>query len=83
MPGSGKVVRGNIKMSPGRVSQSVLQRGVTLTPHKIEWIKCSFLKFSQLRDVVHRIKAPYLLHFKVDMKRKFLFCHMKVHEKQE
>ena len=24
------------------------------------WIKCSFLKFSQLRDVVHRIWAPYL-----------------------
>ena len=27
------------------------------------WIKCSFLKFSQLRDVFHRIKVPYLFHF--------------------
>ena len=32
-------------------------------PHKIGWIKCSFLKFSQPRDVVHRIRAPYLFHF--------------------
>ena len=34
-----------------------------LTTHKLGWIKCSFLKFSQLRDVVHRIRAPYLSHF--------------------
>ena len=34
-----------------------------LTPHKIGWIKSSFLKLSQLRDVVHRIRAPYLFHF--------------------
>ena len=31
--------------------------------HKIGWIKCSFLKSSQLRDVVHRIRAPYLFDF--------------------
>ena len=34
-------------------------------PAKIEWIKCSFLKFSQLRDVVHRIRTPYLFHFEM------------------
>ena len=28
VPGSGKVVRGDTKMSPGRVSPGVLQRGV-------------------------------------------------------
>ena len=38
-------------------------RSRTLTPHKIRWIRCSVLKFSQLRDVVHRIRAPYLCHF--------------------
>ena len=34
-------------------------------PAKIEWIKCSFLKFSQLRDVVHRIRTPHLFHFEM------------------
>ena len=35
----------------------------TLTQGKTGGIKCSFLKFSQLRDVVHRIRSPYLFHF--------------------
>ena len=30
VPGSGKVVRGDIKMTPGRVSPGVLRRGVFL-----------------------------------------------------
>ena len=29
VPGSGKVVQGDTKMSPGRVSPGVLQRGVS------------------------------------------------------
>ena len=31
VPGSGKVVRGDTKMSPGRVSPGVLQRDVNIT----------------------------------------------------
>ena len=33
----------------------------TLTLHKIGWIKCNSMKVSQLRDVVHRIRAPYFI----------------------
>ena len=29
-----------------------------LTSHKIGWIKCNFLKFSQVRDVAHTIMVP-------------------------
>ena len=29
-----------------------------LTPDKIGWIKYSFLKFSQVRDMAHRIDVP-------------------------
>ena len=31
----------------------------TLTPHKIGWIKCSFLKCPQLRDVVSIIRVQF------------------------
>ena len=31
-------------------------------PHNIGWIKSTSLKFSQLRDMVHRIRSPYLFH---------------------
>ena len=27
------------------------------------WIKCSFLEFSQLRDVAHGIRVSQLFHF--------------------
>ena len=30
----------------------------TLTPHKIGWTKCSFLKFSQIKDMAYTIKVP-------------------------
>ena len=33
--GSGKVVRGDTKMSPGRVSPGVLQRGVSVVFHNV------------------------------------------------
>ena len=46
----------SLRGATGLITQNV-------DPHKIIWIKCSFLKFSQLRDVVHRIRAPYLFHF--------------------
>ena len=43
VPGSGKVVRGDTKMSPGRVSPSVLQRGVNSAraSHKFLLVKLS------------------------------------------
>ena len=31
----------------------------TLTPHKIGWIKCSFLKFSQIKDMAYTIRVCY------------------------
>ena len=29
-----------------------------LTPNKIKWIKCSFLKFSQVKDMAYTIRVP-------------------------
>ena len=30
----------------------------TLTPHKIGWIKCSFLQFPQIKDMAYTIRVP-------------------------
>ena len=39
VPGSGKVVRGDTKMSPGKVSLGVLQRGVLKPLERSKWPK--------------------------------------------
>ena len=48
VPGSGKVVRGDTKMSPCRVSPGVLQRGVTWHHMSTLVNKHCFVKFLNL-----------------------------------
>ena len=50
VPGSGKVVRGDTKMSPGRVSPGVLQRGV---------IKATMHDFGELCVISHMLDTSF------------------------
>ena len=46
VPGSGKVVRGDTKMSPGRVSPGVLRRGVLYS--KLDIFSLTCLEYSHV-----------------------------------